>query len=446
MNPRKSNLPKPDPQRREPDSLEPASSESNSHILVRPSENLKGEIEISGAKNSALKLMVATTLAAGEFTLKRVPHIRDVETMADLLRSMGIHIEWVKKNELKIITPKEINPVASYELVEKTRASVLVLAPLLVRCKSAEVALPGGDNLGPRPIDMHLDIIKKLGAEIEVNHGNIKASAENLAGAQLALHIPSVGATETAMMAGAGASGKTVIENAAREPEIADLASFLNRMGVPVLGAGTSTITIEGQSQIHPANHTVIPDRIEAATFLSALAIAGGEILLNGAQYENMSVLCQKFGDMGVRISSDARGIWAMACGRLKPVDVSSLPYPGVPTDSLPLLAAALCLADGVSIITENLFDSRFGYMGELARMGADVRTEGQHAIIRGKEHLSGSPVKALDIRAGAALVCAGLKAHGQTEIMETHHIDRGYENLVGKLQNLGADIQRVNA
>lgn len=441
-------------------------------ILVQKSTTpLEGEVQISGAKNSVLKLMVATTLTAGTFKLSNVPHIGDMNTMIELLISMGSQVEWTGENELTIITPADLNPIVSYELVEAMRASVLVLAPLLVRCGQAEVALPGGDNLGPRPVDMLTGVLESLGAETSIEHGYIKASAQNLIGAKLALDIPSVGATETAMMAAMGAKGTTIIENAAREPEVVDLADFLNKMGVRknITGAGTSTITIETLTasskdstskdstskdlsnditqEIIPANHTVLPDRIEAATFIAAVGIAGGEIFLKDARPDDMSVLLKKFQEMGMKITHDSNtsGIWASfpAKNSLTPTDVSSLPYPGVPTDALPLLVAMLSTADGASIVTENLFDGRFGYADELIRMGAYVRIEGQHAIIRGRPNLSGSQVKALDIRAGAALVCAALKAEGQTQITDIHHIDRGYDDLVGKLQKLGADISR---
>ncbi len=467
----------------------------NNIIVNGKTSPLHGEVEISGAKNSILKLMVATTLAAGKYTFSNVPRIGDVETMAELLRSMGSTIEWgtgsdeQDSDSLTIHTPENLNPVAPYELVEKMRASVLVLAPLLVRFNEAEVALPGGDNLGPRPIDMLLDVLENLGAETQVEHGYIKAKSQNLIGADLALSIPSVGATETAMMAALGAKGITTIENAAREPEVVDLANFLNKMAglggkkvdraeankenenalsKVIEGAGTSTITInpeivtsqeKGNSQfringaLQPADHTVIPDRIEAATFLSALGVTGGEIFLKGANVDDMTVLLAKFRETGMTIEPEVEvgstqniGIWAShpKGKKLKPVDVQSLPYPGLPTDAIPPLVAMLSMADGVSVVTENLFDSRFGYTDELIRMGAYIRTEGHHAIIRGVEKLSGSPVKALDIRAGAALICAGLGAVGQTQISDTHHINRGYDNLVGKLQSLGAEIDVV--
>ena len=443
-------------------------TESNKehNIVIQKSDPLYGEVEISGSKNSILKLMVATILAEGSFKLKNVPHIGDVEIMIELLRSMGSQVKWSKKNksaeneaenELAITTPVELNPVVTYELVEKMRASVLVLAPLLVRFQEAEVALPGGDNLGPRPVDMLLMVLESLGAKTQVEHGYIKASAKNLIGTELALDIPSVGATETAMMAAVGAKGVTIIENAAREPEVIDLANFLNAMCKNtskdrhnITGQGTSTITIQGCEEITPAEHSVIFDRIEVATFIAALGITGGEIFLKGANPEHMSVLLSKFEEMGLRFVYDPNGIWVSFTptksdgtkNRLNPTDISSLPYPGVPTDALPLLVAMLSIADGVSVVTENLFDARFGYTDELIRIGAYIRTEGQHAIVRGTDQLSGSQVKALDIRAGAALVCAGLNATGETQITDVHHINRGYDDLIGKLQKIGANIE----
>ena len=413
------------------------------HILVRPANQLEGEVQISGAKNSALKLMIATTLAKGTHILKNVPRILDVRIMSDLLTTLGSQVSWQGENELQITTPQNLNPEAPYELVEKMRASILILGPLLAACGEAQVAMPGGDNLGSRPVDMHINVLETLGAEVEVSHGIIRAKTEQLLGGKVVLEIPSVGATECALMSAARAKGATTIENAACEPEVVDLAAFLTHMGAHITGAGSSTIQIEGSEELNPTQHSIIPDRIEAATFLAALGIAGGEVLLRDARFNHLDVLCKKLGDMGMRISPDATGVWAMSKGRLKAVDFSTLPYPGVPTDCLPLLVAMLSVAEGAGIVTENLFEARFRYMDELIRMGADIRTEGQHAVVRGVEKLSGSPVRALDIRAGAALVCAGLNAADETQIKDIQHIDRGYENFVEKLKALGADIER---
>ncbi len=414
-------------------------------ILVRPSGPLSGDVKINGAKNSALKLMAACTLAQGTYLLKEVPDITDVQSMAELLRSMGLTVRNLETNQIEIVNPGDITPEAPYEQVEKMRASIVVLGPLVSTYGKARVALPGGDDFGPRPIDMHLKGLEALGVRFSSEHGYIEAEAERLTGSRVVLDFPSVGATENIMMAAVRARGETIIENAAREPEIADLAAFLNRMGAKVLGAGSSTVTIQGVDNLVAVEHTVIPDRIEVATYLSAVGIAGGEINLLGARADHMDMLCQKLGEMGMRISSDSTGLWAMASQGLQSVDLATLPYPGLATDYKPFLVAMLSVADGVGIVTENLFSGRFRYVDELIRMGAEIRTEGHHAVIRGVPKLSGAPVRAHDIRAGAALVTAALKAEGETEIRDPHHIDRGYEDLVGKLKSLGADIDRAN-
>ena len=414
-------------------------------ILVRPSGPLSGDVKINGAKNSALKLMAACTLAQGTYLLKEVPDITDVQSMAELLRSMGLTVHNLENNQIEIVNPGDITPEAPYEQIEKMRASIVVLGPLVSTYGKARVALPGGDDFGPRPIDMHLKGLEALGVRFSSEHGYIEAEAERLIGSRVVLDFPSVRATENIMKAAVPAEGDTIIENDAREPEIADLAAFLNRMGAKVLGAGSSTVTIQGVDNLVAVEHTVIPDRIEVATYLSAVGIAGGEINLLGARADHMDMLCQKLGEMGMRISSDSTGLWAMASKGLQSVDLATLPYPGLATDYKPFLVAMLSVADGVGIVTENLFSGRFRYVDELIRMGAEIRTEGHHAVIRGVPKLSGAPVRAHDIRAGAALVTAALKADGETEIRDPHHIDRGYEDLVGKLKSLGADIDRAN-
>jgi UDP-N-acetylglucosamine 1-carboxyvinyltransferase len=413
-------------------------------MVVRPSGPLDGTVPISGAKNSVLKLMAATALAEGTYRLRNVPAISDVAWMGDLLTSMGMAVER-DDHEIAIEWSGELTPVAPYELVERMRASIVVLGPLLARFGHARVALPGGDDFGPRPIDMHLGALEQLGASFEFEHGYIEARADQLTGARILLEFPSVGATENALMAAVLAKGETVIDNAAREPEIADLAAFLNRMGAQVLGAGTSTIQIEGVESLASVEHEVIPDRIEVATFLAALGVAGGELTLAGARPDHMAMLITKLGDMGMRISPCSEGLWAMAPERLRATDVATLPYPGLATDYKPLLVALLATADGVGIVTENLFSGRFRYIDELIRMGADIRTESHHAVVRGKARLSGAPVRAPDIRAGAALVVAALRADGETVISGAEHIERGYENLVAKLSAVGADLDALD-
>jgi UDP-N-acetylglucosamine 1-carboxyvinyltransferase len=413
-------------------------------ILVRPSGPLEGTVTVGGAKNSVLKLMAATLLGRGTFVLHNVPKITDVAIMGRLLQSMGV-IVTRDGHTVTIAVPDEVVPEAPYELVEMMRASVVVLGPLLGRSGEARVALPGGDDFGPRPIDMHLRALGELGAQFETRHGYVHARAPHLVGTRVLLEFPSVTATENVLMAAVRAKGTTVIENAAREPEVADLAAFCNRMGAHILGAGTSTITIDGVDELVPVEHTVIPDRIEAATYLAAVGVAGGEITLVGARPDHMDMLCLKLGEMGMRISPTADGLWAMVSKRLQATDVSTLPYPGIATDYKPLFVAMLAVADGVGIVTENLFPGRFRYIDELVRMGADIRTEGHHAVVRGVPQLSGAPVKAPDIRAGVALVVAALRAEGETSVHDVHHIDRGYEDLVPKLHALGADIQRFD-
>lgn len=413
-------------------------------ILVRASGPLSGEVRVSGAKNSALKLMAAATMVEGTTVLRNVPAISDVGDMSALLDATGMAVEQDDDGSLRLTSGGDLVPEAPYELVERMRASTAVLGPLLARYGRARVALPGGDDFGSRPIDMHLRAFEAMGASVDVSHGVVEVTADQLLGAEVFFDFPSVGATENAMMAAALAKGTTTIENAAREPEIADLAEMLNRMGAQVLGAGGPTITVEGVDELHPVDHTVIPDRIEAATFLAAVGVAGGEVHVRGANPDHSTMLVQKLGEMGMRISPDRDGLWAMAPSRLTSVDVATLPYPGIATDYKPLLVALLAVADGVGIVTENLFSGRFRYVGELVRMGADIRVEHHHAVICGNERLSGCPVRAPDIRAGAALVVAALAAEGETVVSDAHHLDRGYEHFVAKLQGIGADVERI--
>jgi UDP-N-acetylglucosamine 1-carboxyvinyltransferase len=402
-------------------------------------------VQISGAKNSVLKLMAASVLAPGRFTLHNVPRIADVALMAELLEGMGATVTHGAAGSapdvLTIDVPEVMVPEAPYDQVERMRASIVVLGPLLARFGEARVSVPGGDDFGHRPIDMHLRALEQLGATFTTSHGYIQGRAERLTGAQVLLEYPSVGATENLLMAAVRARGTTVIDNAAREPEIADLAVFLNAMGAEVDGAGSSTITIEGVGSLQPVTHTVVPDRIEAATYLAAVGMAGGSIQLQGARADHMVMLLEKLGDMGLRVDDGGGVLVATAPDRLRSVDVSTLPYPGVATDYKPLLVALLSVADGVGILTENVFAGRFRYIPELVRMGADIRVDGHHAVVRGVDALSGAPVRAPDIRAGAALVVAGLAAEGETVVAGAHHVERGYQDLVGNLARLGADV-----
>ena len=385
--------------------------------------------------------MAACVLAEGRYVLRNVPRISDVDHMAALLEAMGMQTRWRDDDALEIVREADVNPVAPYELVERMRASSAVIGPLLASVGRASVAMPGGDDFGSRPIDMHLQGLEALGAEFSLEHGVIEGRAARLRGTEVVLDYPSVGATENLLMAGVLAEGRTTVQNAAREPEIADLAAFLNRMGGQILGAGSPVITIDGVAELRAVEHAVIPDRIEVATLLAALGVAGGELTLRRVRPDHVDLLVEKLGHMGIRISPEADGLWAMANGRPRPVDVSTLPYPGLATDYLPMLVALLSYASGTSYATENVFAGRFRYIGELARMGAHIRVDGHHLVIDGVERLSGAPVRAVDIRAGAALVVAALGAEGETVITESHHIDRGYERFVERMRSIGADI-----
>lgn len=415
--------------------------------VVNRAEPLKGEITISGAKNSALKLMAATVLTEGRHRLRNVPRIVDVDLMAGVLRAIGLDVEWGEDGQggyLDVHRGAQVTPEAPYEMVEQMRASTAVMGPLLAAVGEAHVAMPGGDDFGTRPIDMHMDGLRALGAEFDLSHGVIHATTDGLKGADVVLDYPSVGATENLIMAAALAEGRTVVSNAAREPEIADLAAFLNRMGAQITGAGSPRVEIVGVEQLRAVEHAVIPDRLEVATYLAAVGVAGGEVTLRNTRIDHLELLVEKMGSMGMRISPQGNSLWAMQSGRPQPVNVATLPYPGLATDFLPLLVAVLAYADGISYATENVFSGRFGYVGELHRMGARIDIDDHHLVIEGCEELSSAPVRALDIRAGAAMVVAALGAEGQTVISEGEHIDRGYEDLADKLGGLGASVSRV--
>jgi UDP-N-acetylglucosamine 1-carboxyvinyltransferase len=412
-------------------------------IIVEGGATLRGTIGVGGAKNAALKEMVAAVLVPGRHRLTNVPDIADISLMADLLTHMGCHLQRVN-DSLWIVTPDQLRPEAPLELVRQMRASIVVLGPLLAACGEAKVALPGGDDLGARPIDMHLDGLRKMGAEFRLVHGVLEGEAHNgLRGAEVELSFPSVGATENLMLAGAVAKGETTIVNAAREPEIVDQANHLNSMGASIRGAGTPIIHLTGTPDLQPVEHNVIPDRLEAGTFAIAAAITGGDVTVTGCIPSHLRMELSKLEDTGALVERGEGWLRVGGPKRPRPVDFVTLPYPGFHTDLHPQMVALLSVADGTSIVTENLYDARFRYVGELARMGADISTEAQHAVIRGKEELSGCPVLAPDIRAGAALVLAGLRAEGRTYVGDAHHIDRGYQDLAGKLQQLGASIAR---
>ena len=415
-----------------------------SRYVVRSGSPLSGTVRVSGAtKNSGLKLMAASLLAPGVTTLRNMPPVADLDVMDELLHAIGAVVTRTG-DEVRIDTAGSLRPEAPYELVTRMRASFNVLGPLVARCGEARVAMPGGDEIGSRKVDMHLRGLEALGAHVDVRHGVIEVRAGGLVGARVVLEFPSVGATENLLSAAVLAKGTSVIENAAREPEITDLAAFLNRMGAHVVGAGTSTIEIEGVDELVPTDCEVMGDRIEAGTLLIACGIAGGEIEVTGTRLEHLDVVAVKLAEMGMRVSPAPDGIWARHDGRLRAADVATLPFPGFATDFMPLAVAMLTVAAGTAIVTENVYDGRFQFVDELVRMGADVRTEGRHAVVRGVERLSGAPVRASDVRAGAALTLAGLAADGETVVHGCGHVERGYADLPGALRALGADVTRI--
>jgi UDP-N-acetylglucosamine 1-carboxyvinyltransferase len=411
-------------------------------LFITGGSRLAGSVQISGAKNSALKLMAASLLASGTSVLRNAPRIVDCLTMGELLEHLGARVEW--DGDTVSIDASELTSVdAPYELVRRMRASTAVFGSLVARAGRAQIAMPGGDEIGSRPIDLHVQGLRKMGAEIRVEHGFLGATCDRLRGASITLDYPSVGATENLLMAAATAAGTTVIDNAAREPEIADIAAFLTSMGAQIDGSGTSTIEIDGVSALSPAEHTVIPDRIEAGTFAVAAVATRGDVTLDGGRTDHLDLFLAKLADAGAAIDLVEGGVRVRQAERPRAIDFVTLPYPGVATDFQPILMAMLATASGTSIATENVFESRFLYVPELQRMGADIRTEGHHAVICGVERLSAAPVRALDIRAGAAMVIAALSADGVTEVVDMHHVDRGYEGFEAKLEALGAEVRR---
>lgn len=402
---------------------------------------LTGEVEISGAKNAALKLMAASLMIPGEVTLERVPAITDVELMGRVLERLGARVQR-RDGALTIDASAEPGDEAPYELVTKMRASIQVLGPLLARTGRARVAMPGGDAIGSRPIDLHLAGLERMGAKFTTEHGYVEGVAGRLKGTEVLLEFPSVGATETLVMAGALAEGRTVIENAAREPEIQDLVAFLNACGARIEGAGTPTITIEGVEALTPARHTIVPDRIEAGTFAIAAAATRGDVTLAGIDPWFLELPLQKLEEAGAEVERAAGRVRVRMVRRPRALDVVTLPFPGFPTDLQPPMMVVLAQAEGPSILTENVFEARFLFVDELNRMGAQIKVEGHHAVIRGVERLSGAPVRAPDIRAGAALVVGGLCADGETVVYDEGHIERGYEAFADKLRGLGAPVE----
>jgi UDP-N-acetylglucosamine 1-carboxyvinyltransferase len=397
-------------------------------------------------KNAGLKQIAAALLAPGTTVLRNVTPVADLDVMIDLVQGIGATVEWAGTDVLSIAVGDELEPEAPYDLVSRMRASINVLGPLVARRGYARVAMPGGDNIGSRKLDMHFTALEAMGTEVEVVHGFIEARCNALCGARIVFEFPSVGATETVLTSAVLAKGQTVIENAAREPEVRDLADLLVAMGAHISGAGTSTIVIEGVDELHPVEHGIVGDRIEAGTLLMACAAAGGSITVEGIALEHLEMVVRKLTEMGVSIAPMPDGITARADEPLRAVDVQTLPFPGFATDFMPLAVALLARAEGTAIVTENIFDNRFAFVDELNRMGADIRTEGRHAVVRGVPRLTGVPVRAFDVRAGAALVLAGLGADGDTIVLDTRHVDRGYPDLPARLRALGADVERIDA
>lgn len=401
---------------------------------------LDGSVAISGAKNSTLKLMAASLLIPGRVVLERVPRIKDVFLMVKVLEELGAKVDF-EGSRLEIDSSGDLSEETPYELVIKMRASIQVLGPLLARLGRARVAMPGGDAIGSRPIDLHMKGLEQMGAKFTSQHGYVEGVASRLTGTCVLLEFPSVGATENLLMAAAQADGTTTIENAAREPEIQDLANFLNEAGGRIEGAGTPTITIEGVRELQPLTHEIIPDRIEAGTFAISAVATGGDVTLLDVRPDHLELPLLKLEETGAEIIRGDGEVRIRMRSRSKTLDLVTLPYPGFPTDLQPLMMVLLAQAEGSSILTENVFEARFLFVDEVNRMGSRIRVEGHHAVIRGVERLSGAPVRSPDIRAGAALVLGGLCAQGRTDVYDGGHIERGYEDFQGKLGRLGAHL-----
>lgn len=412
-------------------------------VRVAGGASLRGSLDVGGAKNSALKLMAATLLAPGQSTLHRIPAILDVDFMVRLLEQLGARVERVGSS-MTIDVPDQISHAAPYEIVRRLRASICVLGPLLARRGAADVALPGGDAIGSRGLDMHLAGLEKLGASLGIEHGFVVARAEDgLKGASILLEFPSVGATENIVMAAVLSKGTTIIDNVAREPEIVDLCQMLNKMGGQIEGAGTSTLQIEGVQDLQPVEHSTIPDRIVTGTWAIAACMTQGDVTVTNGVPAHLEMVLDKLTTAGATVEEPANGLRVSMSERPRAIDVVTLPFPGFPTDLQPMVVALDSISDGSAMVTENVYEARFMFVNELVRLGAEVRTDGHHAIVRGRPRLSGAPVVATDIRAGAGLVLAGLVAEGETAVSAVHHIDRGYPDFCGQLTELGADVVR---
>ena len=417
-----------------------------SAFRVRGGRPLVGAVTVPGAKNSALKLMAASLLAVGESTITGVPDIDDLDVMAELLRRLGCRVSRDRDAAtVSIDVPAELDHRAEYDLVRQIRASTALMGPLLARTGELDIALPGGDAIGSRGVDMHVDALEALGADFSTEHGYLHAKVPTrLRGADIDFDFPSVGATENAVLAAILADGRTTITNAAREPDIADICHMLVQMGARIEGIGSSRLVIDGVSVLSPTTHAAVPDRIVAGTWAAAAIMTRGTIEINGARASDMALVLNKYEATGALVERNDGGITVSMRERPSAVDVVTLPYPGFPTDLQPMMIAVNSIARGAGMVTENIYESRFRFVHELARLGADVRTDGHHALVRGVESLSGAPVEATDIRAGAALVVAGLVASGETVVSGAHHVDRGYADFDVDLARLGADIERV--
>jgi UDP-N-acetylglucosamine 1-carboxyvinyltransferase len=413
-------------------------------FIITGGKRLEGSVEISGAKNSALSIMAATLLTKDVCILRNIPHLTDVDTMIAVIRKLGIKVEWKEDNTLYIDSDYFNNYEAPYELVKKMRASILVMGPLLARLHKAKISLPGGCAIGARPVDFHIKGFETLGAQVEVEKGYIKAEVNKLKGGDIYLDFPSLGATENIMMAASLAEGVTKIENAAKDPEVVELGNFLIKMGAKIEGLGTDLIKINGEKKLNGVDYNIIPDRIEAGTYMIAAAITSGDILIEKIDPLLIKPLIVKLEEAGVKIKQGKDLIEVIGPNSINAVDIKTLPYPGFPTDIQPQFMALSCVAKGTSVIIETVFENRFAHTGDLIRMGADIKVEGRSAIIKGVKKLSAAPVMASDLRGGAALILAGLVADGTTELSRIYHLDRGYVNLEKKLTALGADIHRV--
>ena len=417
-------------------------------LIIKGGNRLSGTVKISGAKNAVLPVIAATLLGQdGETCLDEVPNLDDVRTIGDVLRSLGVKVRHEPETCRLFVDASSIeNITAPYDLVRKMRASFLIMGPLLARLGQAKISLPGGCAIGTRPIDLHLKGFEALGAKISIGHGYIEAVApEGLKGTQIYLDFPSVGATENILMAASMAEGQTVIENPAHEPEIVDLANYLNIMGAKIRGAGTNVIKVEGSPKLIARDYTIIPDRIEAGTYMIAAAMTRGDVYIANAISEHLKPVIAKLKESGVTVIEDVDGIRVVCDKRPRAVDIKTLPYPGFPTDMQAQFMAMLTISEGTSMVTETVFENRFMHVDELRRMGAKIKIDGRTSVVEGQDKLTGCQVKATDLRAGAAIVLAALVAEGETQVGYIHHIDRGYDNLVQKLVSLGADIKRVD-